>query len=106
MTTRKSIDKTRTATKDAEAPPTRRKIEPSALIAASAVESEVEAAVPGESGRMVTVMIPKDYKLTLDGSHHEVQYRAGIDEMPIEHAEHWFSKAIGVEIYRKGKTRE
>jgi len=53
---------------------------------------------PSESGEMVTVTIPKNYTLTLD-DHTQVQYKAGVDEMPIEHANHWWSVQNGIEIY-------
>jgi hypothetical protein len=53
---------------------------------------------PTESGEKVTVLIPKPITLTLD-DHTQVSYGAGIDEMPIEHANHWWSVQNGVEIY-------
>lgn len=90
---RKTIKKSTTQ----DATPARRKIEvadppASALIAGAPSE-------PEESGKIVTVKIPRDFRLTLD-SHHEVHYKAGIDEMPLEHALHWFAQANGVEVYR------
>ncbi len=56
---------------------------------------------PTESGTRVTVLIPKNFTLTLDDGI-AVKYQAGIDEMPAEHANHWYSVSMGVEIY-KGK---
>lgn len=53
---------------------------------------------PTESGETVTVTIPKNFILTLD-DHTQVPYSAGIDEMPIEHATHWWSVQNGVEVY-------
>lgn len=53
---------------------------------------------PTESGFMVTVTIPKAFILTLD-DHTQVKYAAGTDEMPLEHANHWYSKVMGVEIF-------
>lgn len=76
----------------------RRTINTSALIASQAGEVRQ----PTQSGEKVTVMIPKAFTLTLE-DHTQVKYGAGTDEMPIEHAEHWYSKAMGVEIYRKKK---
>jgi len=49
--------------------------------------------------QVVTVTIPKDFTLMSDsGIPHE--YKAGIDEMPVSHANHWWAKAQGVEIYQ------
>lgn len=48
----------------------------------------------------VTVTVPKDFKLRLD-DHVEKKYSAGVQEMPLAHAEHWYSKANGVTIYSK-----
>lgn len=53
---------------------------------------------PTESGETVTVLIPKNFTLTLD-DHTQVSYVAGVDEMPIEHASHWWSVQNGVEVY-------
>jgi hypothetical protein len=51
-------------------------------------------------GVYVTVTVPKDFKLRT--SHDRiVDYVAGIYEMLVEDAEHWFSKAQGVTIYKK-----
>lgn len=45
-----------------------------------------------------TVLIPADFTLTLDNGT-IVKYSAGIDEMPVSHINHWFTKNMGVEIY-------
>lgn len=59
-------------------------------------KAEAELAV---DDKMVTVVIEKDYTLILD-NHREVRYKAGIDEMPLSHAKHWWSKnAGGVKLY-------
>lgn len=76
------------------APRARVGINMSALIASEAGEVKQ----PTESGEKVTVSIPKDFILTL-ADHTQVKYGAGIDEMPVEHSEHWYSKAMGVEVY-------
>jgi hypothetical protein len=47
----------------------------------------------------VTVTVPKAFKLRLDG-HKELSFKAGVQEMEREHAEHWYSKANGVNIYK------
>lgn len=73
----------------------RRQIAPSALIAGQSPEAE-EAQ---ESGKSVTVKIPRDFILTLD-DHTQRKYSAGVDEMPVSHANHWYAKTMGVEIYK------
>ena len=47
---------------------------------------------------MVTAIIPTSFQLTLD-NHQHVKYEAGTQDMPRDHAEHWFAVAMGVEIY-------
>lgn len=49
---------------------------------------------------MVTVTVPKGFKLRIN-NHHTVDYKAGVQEMPLEHAEHWYSKAHKVTQYQK-----
>lgn len=48
----------------------------------------------------VTVTVPKAFKLRTTHDH-IVDYAAGICEMPVEHAEHWYAVANGVTIYKK-----
>lgn len=48
----------------------------------------------------VTVVVPRPYTLTT-GPGTAVSYEAGTQEMPKSHAEHWYSRAHGVEIYTK-----
>lgn len=79
----------------------RRSINAAAL---AATESAAPIEVVGK-GSKVTVMIPKDFSLTLV-NHTQVHYKVGVDEMPLEHAQHWYSKAMGVEIYDPSKPRE
>ena len=45
----------------------------------------------------VYVNIPKDFQLTTDG-HITTKYAAGAAKMPRSHAEHWYSKVMGVTI--------
>lgn len=45
-------------------------------------------------------IIPKPYTLTLD-SGGTVAYSAGTQTMPMEHAMHWWSRAMGVTIFTK-----
>lgn len=51
---------------------------------------------------MVTVVVPKQFTLTLD-HHHVITYEAGVYEMPEDHASHWFSRANGVKVYEPTK---
>lgn len=51
---------------------------------------------------LVTVTVPKAFKLRVDNDV-VIDYRAGVQEMPVEHAEHWYAKANGVEVYRPAK---
>lgn len=46
---------------------------------------------------MVTVVIPKAFKLACDDGE-QITYEVGIQDMPRKHATHWFSKAQGVKI--------
>lgn len=82
-------------------PRTRTPINMSALIASQAGEVKQ----PTQSGEKVTVLIPKAFILTLE-DHTQVKYGAGVDEMPLEHSEHWYSKAMGVEVYDPKKKEE
>lgn len=79
----------------------RRPINMAAQIASQT--TEVQQSV--ESGKTVTVRIPRDFSLTL-ADFTQVHYKVGVDEMPIEHATHWYSVASGVEIYDSKKSRE
>lgn len=44
---------------------------------------------------MVSVFIPKDFRLTIDHST-VIDYKAGPRMIPKDHAEHWYSIANGV----------
>lgn len=46
---------------------------------------------------VVTAHVPKGFNLTLD-SGHTIRINAGTQEMPREHAEHYYAKANGVTI--------
>lgn len=65
-----------------------------------ATEAEQPQAAPADEAVYVTVTVPKAFKLRTTHDH-IVDYAAGICEMPIEHAEHWYAKANGVTIYKK-----
>jgi len=60
--------------------------------------AEPAVKVAAEAVDMVTVTVPRAFKLMLDYSHTK-EFKAGIQEMERPHAEHWYSKACGVEIY-------
>ena len=47
---------------------------------------------------MVTVTVPKAFKLRID-SFRELVIKAGVQEMERLHAEHWYSVANGVTVY-------
>lgn len=47
----------------------------------------------------VTVTVPKAFTLTLD-DHQVIEIAAGVQPMPKSWAEHWFSKAKGVTVYK------
>lgn len=90
---RKSIN-TQTAPVEETPVFSRRPINTAAQIATQSADVQQ----PVESGKTVTVRIPKNFSLTL-ADYTQVHYQAGVDEMPVEHATHWYAKAIGVEIH-------
>lgn len=57
--------------------------------------AEVQAEV--EKDDLVKVTVPKAFRLTVDG-HRTIEYPAGIQDMPASHADHWFTKAVGVNV--------
>lgn len=69
---------------------------------AEAEQEVVQAAPrdPSDDTVYVTVTVPKAFKLRTTHDH-VYDYAAGICEMPLEHAEHWYSVANGVTIYKK-----
>ena len=71
--------------------------------AADTVVTETPPAAPvadvaAELVDTVTVTVPRAFKLMLDHFHTK-DFKAGIQEMERSHAEHWYAKASGVEIY-------
>ena len=60
--------------------------------------SVVESPLKAET---VTVTVPKAYILRND-THAEVHIKAGVQEMSLVDASHWYSVANGVTIYSKG----
>ena len=63
-------------------------------VVADAAEGEV----------MVTVMVPKAFNLTMSPSQ-TIKVPAGVQEMTLAQAEHWYSKANGVSIYNPSKGK-
>lgn len=61
----------------------------------------VDPATPasGEFVDMVTVVAPRAFKLRLD-HFRELDIKAGVQEMERAHADHWYSKANGLTIYK------
>ncbi len=53
-------------------------------------------------GEKVTVIVPKAFVLTLDDGT-PLSFLQGTQEMAVEHAAHWFSRAQGVKVYSPGK---
>lgn len=104
MATRTPIKNPPAAKKAAAAITTpRRTINPTPVaVSKAASKAAGEVRQPTESGERVTVTIPKNFSLTLD-DHSQVHYKAGVDEMPLEHATHWYSQAMGVEVYQRGE---
>jgi len=54
-------------------------------------------AAPAKEG-YVTVVVPKAYKFFVTPNV-EAKYAAGVQEMLASHADHWYSKANGVQVY-------
>jgi hypothetical protein len=74
------------------------KIEEVVAAAESAPAPKAKAKEKAKEKSTMTVVVPKDFKLRV--SHDSVvDYKAGVCEMPPEHATHWYSKANGVQIY-------
>lgn len=68
------------------------------LTGAAAIRAEAQAAAQQDrdaSDETVKVVVPKAFTLVID-HHHDVKYPAGTYDMPVDHAENWWSKANGV----------
>jgi hypothetical protein len=63
------------------------------------LDQSLAAATP-QVEELVTVIVPKPFKLTLD-DHSEKNYPQGIYEMPVDHAGHWWARVSGVKVYTK-----
>lgn len=60
------------------------------------------ANTPVETASEVTVTVTAPKPFTLNWTHDvRFEYKAGVQEMPLAHAEHWWSKANGVVVYKK-----
>lgn len=62
-------------------------------------EAPVEAPVEGTLIEYVTAVIPHNYTLRID-NHRILNFVQGTQKMEREHAEHWFSVANGVTIFK------
>jgi len=84
----------------ANAQPTTTKLKDSAAVVERTEGDKVSLkdAVTELSGEMVTVIVPKGFKLTRDSGEPAI-YAAGVQEMPLEDASHWFARAQGVKVY-------
>jgi hypothetical protein len=64
-------------------------------------KSDVPVAPPPLSGKTVTMVFPAP--VTLTTAYGVVKYEVGPNEVPEEHAEHWYLKAHGVLPYKGSK---
>jgi hypothetical protein len=99
---------TRTAAKTAASTTTRKRLEvpvattreaATALVNEDTINAESAAAqlraLDAAESPLVSVIVPKAFNYTAD-DHSLISYEAGIYDMPRAHAEHWYSKAMGV----------
>ncbi len=77
----------------AERPKSRERVQ----LAAITPDGEAGSHELAADTEMVDVVVPKAYRLTLDNGV-MVQYASGTKQMPKEHAEHWWSAAMGVTL--------
>ena len=63
------------------------------------VKITLAAAEP--EGEKVTVIVPNGFTLTRDG-HVPKVYAAGVQEMLVDDAAHWYTRACGVKVYEAG----
>ena len=69
---------------------------PTAPAGALTANTPVEVA----SEVVVTVTVPKAFALNWTHDQH-FKYAAGVQEMPLAHATHWWAKANGVQVYER-----
>jgi hypothetical protein len=81
----------RATTRDAEPRKSR------AALLPEAITQDEQAPAPA-ADELVTAIVPKIIHLTLDDGR-TVTYHPGTQDMPRAHAEHWWCKTNGVEIY-------
>lgn len=72
-------------------------LQPTNQAAANAGQVVTAAEAQAEADELVKVNVPKAFRLTVDG-HRTIEYPAGIQDMPADHADHWFTKAMGVQV--------
>lgn len=73
-----------------------------APLAAAANAAKADAQPTDEPVVTVTVTVPKAFNLRVD-DHTVVPYKAGVQEMPLEHAQHWWAVKNGVVEYAPKK---
>lgn len=81
--------------------PTENPVQPPPVV--ESVVAKVEEAVEKVAAEIVdtvTVTIPKAFQLRMENNTVH-PYKAGVQEMLREHAEHWWARANGVVIYNK-----
>jgi hypothetical protein len=87
--------------KTAPAPVVAPVVEPEAP-ATPPVETQTPAPV-AEGEVVVTVFVPKAFNLTLSPSH-SIKVPAGVQDMTLDQANHWYSVANGVKIHNPSKA--
>jgi len=72
--------------------------------AAVGSEGMVRSTNPDVSGETVTMVFPQPVTLTLD-HHHQINFKAGIQEVPVELKNHIYLRANGVVPYDRAKMK-
>lgn len=79
-----------------EEPP---EVQPTEKVRHRAQAAAAASAPAANTQALVTAVVPRGFTLT-DEEHKEFRYEAGTQEMRLDHANHWYSRACGVSIYR------
>ena len=69
------------------------------------IETNQKDTQVSSGGKTITVIVPKQFNLTVKPGE-TFTYYPGVQEMPKAHAEHWYSKHNGVQIYDRSKPKE
>lgn len=81
---------------------TRRKVVVAATAGIEGAPPQLTGATEVKEVEHCTVVIPKSFMLTL-ADHQRVTYPQGTQEMPVDHAEHWWAVVNGVKKYEPKK---